>query len=726
MMPVMQVPKLAVDRRRKQPWAKLRQGGMVTLLVILLLIGTVVFVLTQTLDISSGNVADGQRSGESQAAFFLAESGLDKAQAGVTSGLLGSYSNTSCTGISSTYALGRGNVELSTVSTPAACVNGSTTPCSGCAATSTGMVGSSKRVLQQDIAVTVRNGTTCNASTNNCTNTPLSWLLNLRNTASVAGIGVFNLTYGGQGNNQATCATASNCRLQIDVDSPAAGNDSTAMMVNAVLIPSGGSYPIYQTTTQNRNAAEVGVFFLGTTAPTLTGPTANPGAASYWNTQNTGPARTVGSGSATTGGTNDGTFSSGGTCDAPSANVQSCTSWCYGGDTLVFSYAGAVTALTDELSSVTFSTNLGTGQNIAMTRVTKYPNNLVAGAPTDVDAEIWYARNPNFVPSTTPLALNASSYKGVGNSAFGASWLGSATDTSKVSGAGGAGSGNTLTVGSTFTTYPAQMITPGPIGTGDVLSSSGGSAAANVNCTPTCPTVLAQVTSAEPGGALGGRGTYTISGSPQAVSSANNRVWTVSSNVLNVSSCTTCYFQSSDALSGLLSGRTITAQATPLGTVATRGRVEATGGVGRYTTSGVTPVQLAGNIRAGTPGTTIYLPPASSQPVTAIPPMRIAVKSGTGAFAPGTTVTAINAPPNAVTNAFTVSTAPATPLENASICGGTCAFFNPGAAAETTFTIGSPAIRWAAGFMCLKGVDIVPQIVTSSSTALGRWTEVIN
>src|SRR6185369_6901586 len=98
---------------------------------------------------------------------------------------------------------------------------------------------------------------------------------------------------------------------------------------------------------------------------------------------------TVGTNSGvTTGGTNDGTATSGGTCDAPSAEFQSCTSWCHGGDTLVFSFAGSVTNLSDELSSVTFGTNAGTGQNATMIRVAKYPTTLVSAAPTTTDAEI--------------------------------------------------------------------------------------------------------------------------------------------------------------------------------------------------------------------------------------------------------------------------------------------------------------------------------------------------
>jgi hypothetical protein len=122
----------------------------------------------------------------------------------------------------------------------------------------------------------------------------------------------------------------------------------------------------------NRDSlAEVGAFFLGTAAPTLTGPTANPGAASYWDDNKTHAATTVGQGAAT-GGTNDGTFTSGGTCSAPSAHSQACTSWCYGGDTLVYSFAGSVTQLTDQLTSVSFG-----NPAVAMTRVAKFPSTLV-------------------------------------------------------------------------------------------------------------------------------------------------------------------------------------------------------------------------------------------------------------------------------------------------------------------------------------------------------------
>src|ERR1041385_1431232 len=84
-----------------------RQRGMVVVVVMLFLIATVVFVLLQMLNVSSGNVIDGQRQGDSTAAFFLAESGVDKAQAIVDAALAaGSFTKTTCTGMAGTYNLG--------------------------------------------------------------------------------------------------------------------------------------------------------------------------------------------------------------------------------------------------------------------------------------------------------------------------------------------------------------------------------------------------------------------------------------------------------------------------------------------------------------------------------------------------------------------------------------------------------------------------------------------
>jgi len=686
-----------------------RQHGMVTLVAMLFLIATVVFMLSQMLNVSSGNVIDGQRQGDSTAAFFLAESGLDKAQATVDAALAaGSFTNTTCTGLAGSYNLGRGSVALSGVSTPPAC---SGSACTVCTVTSVGRVGFSQRTVTQDQVLTPVNGIFCNAALGSCRNTPtLTWELKLKNTAAVAGIGVFNLTYEKQGNNIATCDAGSNCRLQQDLTSPSAGTNSTGLMGNAVLIPANTTYPIFQTMSKGTDSlAEVGAFFLGTTAPVLTGPTTSPGAAAYWDdNKNNTTSRTVGASGMNTGGTNDGTATSTGTCSAPSAHSQSCTSWCYGGDTLAFSFAGNVTLLTDQLTSVTFGTNAGTGQNIVMTNIAKYPSPVVTGAPRQVDAEIWYARNPNF-SGASPLAVNASSYKGRGTGAIGTRWTSNGSDTTAIT-------GTTLTVGNSFTGYPSQIIS-----VGDAISNSGGSG--SPTCTASCGTITAQLTPLLAGEQLGGKGRYTVSTS-QTVNAVNNRQWTISSTVLHVTACTICNFANGDALSGLISSRTISNNQAPLDNGYSL--TEAAGGIGRYPISGAATYVASGtNLYAGTPGATLYLPSTSSQPAVTTPAMLVTVKSGTGAMAPGTTVTGVSSP-NAATTAFTVSTTPSTALDGASVCGGTCAMFVPGT--NTTFALGgitSNFNEWAAGFMCIKGVDLPPAAVTSSAAISRRWTEVV-
>lgn len=684
------------------------QRGLVTAVVMLFLISTVVFSLGLMLLNSGSNVADGQRQADSTAAFFLAESGLDTAQAGISNGLIGSYTNLTCTGLTGTLNLGRGSVVTSAVSEPASCDNGGATPCTKCTVTATGSVGAAVRTVTQEMALTVRNGTFCNGANNDCSNNPtVTWKLNLKNLSGTTGVGVFNLTYIGQGANTPTCALGSNCRLEQNLSSPSNGQNSTGLMGNAVLIPGGSTYPIYQTMTKGgNNVVEVGAFFLGSTAPSLTGPDALTGSAAFWDDNKNSSTNTVGASGATTGATNDGSFSPTASCSRPSAHSQSCNSWCYGGDTLVYSFAGNVTALTDALTGVTFGSG---AQSMALSRVAKYPTNLITGSPpVNLDAEIWYARNANFV-GATPYTTNASSYKGRGSGVIGATWTSNNTDGTKIA-------GTTLTVGASFGTAGSQIIS-----VGDAVSNSGGGGSAP-SCATNCGTVVAQLTSTETGGTLGGKGTYQLSVS-NTVNSANNRVWTIKSNVLHVTDCTICDFENGDALSGLVSGRTINGAQAALNN--NYGITEASGGFGRYPISGL-PVQVAlgANLYAGTPGNTLYLASSANQPPAAtLLPMMIKLTAGTGALAAGTKVTATSSP-NAVTKAMTLSATPTTALDGATLCGGICALFVTNG--TTPFSLSGITVNfneWASGFMCLKGVDITPVPVTSSTSAAGRWTE---
>lgn len=682
------------------------QRGAVSVAIVMLLLFILAAAVTGVLKMSGSSVIDAAKNEEQISALFLAESGTERAQS-----LINAASNpaaaSACTGITGSFPLGRGTFSLSSTSTPTGC----TTACTGCIITSTGTVGSASRTLARTIAITPGSsgGVSCNSATTNCTNlganppsVPPTWSLTVTNTTGQPALALLHLAATRQGNpSSANCTAQSNCQLKWVINSQN-GDDSVVSMGNLYSLAIGASTPtVFQTITSNRpeDVAFSAVLFPGTTNPTAIG--------AYWDDTQNGSGGTHGKEHDSDGTTNDGTATSSGNCTtnpapAPST-TQSCTNWCYGGDRLIFGFAGGAEHVwTDKLDSVTFNTNGAPSQNIVLSKISHFPTLSTLGASGKVYSELWSAYNPNLSP--TPTAVNVSSYKGNGTGAIGATWTGSNNTVTS--------SGTVLNVG-TFSGYPNQIISPG-----DRVSSNGtGNDVSSV-------TISSQLTSTEAGGALGGRGTYALSGNSTDVSDSSGRNWTATSTVLNVSACTSCFFANGDSLSGLISGRTINAAQLALQTG------EAAGGIGRYPISGTaTTVASAATLKAGTAGTTLYLPSTSSMPTVSTPPTRIAMVSGTGALAANTTVTAIAAP-NAATNSFTVSVAPNQALNNATICGGTCAFFDH-TSATTDFSIlraaGSETEHWASGFICLSGADIAPVIGSTGSAppVATSWHEVV-
>jgi hypothetical protein len=672
------------------------QAGFATVVVMLFLIGTVVFMLAQMLNVSSGNVIDSQRTGDSTAAFFLAESGIEKAQAGIVTALGGNFTNASCTGISTSYSLGAGSVAVAASSPQASCTIGTVNPCLACNITATGRVGTASRTLVRNIELVTRNGVYC-VSGNNCSNmgpNSPTWQLKLSNPSPTLGaIGIFALGNPQQGNVNPVCDVNSHCQLAYMTTFGNNGANSVSVMANAVSIPAGPPYTIFQMLQKNNGSgteadvAEVGALIQGTSTPLFAGPSPPaPGTASYSTTGTT-------TGSGTTGTTTDGTATS--------------TSWCYGGDAMVFSYAAKVAGPTAQIANngLVFNTAGATPQNVGFTLIAKYPTTQVQGVPANfgVAAEIWAATNPNLVPSSAPEATGASSFKARGTGSIGAAWTsGSGANATKIV-------GTTLTVGS-FANYPAQIIS-----VGDTVQNAGGTVAANTKIVSMAP------------GTTGGAGTYTVSVS-QNITGSNGQAWTASSNVLNLSACSGvgCNFAANDVLStgtgaGIGAGRTITAQ-----------NGGTAGGVGQYQINGAS--LQAGpslNVFVGTVGTTLYLPAAGSQPLSNAS-SRIAVKSGAGLLPANTTVTAdlgTTGPSNNIRR-YTMSAAPASAanaLDNATICAGTCAFFNHSTTSTYTLTFtGAATSGWSSGFTCLKGVDVPLQAVTSTTASPSRWTEVVN
>lgn len=132
--------------------ARWRQRGMVALMAVVLLVTAVVFALTQTLAVSGAAGSDNLQQLQSAAAFFLAESAIENAQAVLRSAALsGTNTNMTCTALTALPAqsLGIGKLQgvyryTAAVSSPALC-GGANPACTSCALTALGQVGASSR-----------------------------------------------------------------------------------------------------------------------------------------------------------------------------------------------------------------------------------------------------------------------------------------------------------------------------------------------------------------------------------------------------------------------------------------------------------------------------------------------------------------------------------------------------------------------------------------------------
>jgi len=708
----------------RQPLPRLQRGvaSVVIAMLIIFILGAAVLGV---MNMSGSSVVDAAKNEEQVSSLFIAESGLERAR-GILSTNPASQCNT--TAFPGTpFNVGRGTFTYAAPTyTMAACPGTASTSC--CSVEVTGNIGSSSRTLRLDVALGIGNGSLAGSGganpTNACTTSPIATSLTNPINAPAVLLSFFGYRQHVPGGAPLSSWNCTPPAQTVTLNSQNFESNSNALVGvrgNSYDVAALGTIPkLLQGLDLASNYSLVSVVFPGVSglAPVKKN--------TYWNDLKNRPNNTgteqVGS---ITGSTNSGVANNTDVCQTPVSlgidgtftpsyhgNNQSCHSWCYGGDTLVFGLAHGGASATSAVNSITFNMAAGAtpAQSIPMVRQVHQavPNvslTSTCGAyPCYLYSDIWYAYNPNLSPNlTTP---NASSYKGNGTGAIGATFTGNRSAT-------------TLTVtGFSGAAYPAQIIS-----IGDTLGGAG----------VTAGTITAQLTSNEPSGAfnptgpLGGRGTYSTSSS-QTLSS---QTVTAASTVLNVSACTICFFENGDPVSGLIAGRTINAVQLALRTG------EAAGGIGRYPVSGAATTIASAAVKAGTPGTTIYLPssPAPSMPTVATPPTRITVYSGAGVLAANTTVNSSSlSDANAVTKQFTVATAPTTPLDIATLCGGTCAFFDgPSLTTSTTsFTVdtGNPTenanTHWAGGFTCLSGVDSANIITPIGGVpAAANWHEVV-
>jgi hypothetical protein len=678
---------------------------MAAVMAVLFLITAVIFALSQALGVSGSDSIDNQRQRDSVAALFLAESGMERGQ-----GILYSspaLTSSTCTGIAGgPYSPGSGNgtFTLTATSYPDPCDNTTATLCTSCLLQATGTMGSASRTIKRSMGLTTVNGVACNAATAvpDCTNQTASdtppivlptWSLNLKNTYANTAIALFNLATTRQGNPNNQICTATGCSLVWNVNA-SNGINSVGDMGNAVTILAGESHLIYQKLTATGfNIAEVGALFPGNAV----GGPQQVGA--FWGDTNpNNDPRTVPKpptasiGTVTNGTQTDSSVVCTTTVTEPS--YQLCTNWCYGADTLVFGGGAHTTdALNDQFGTVTFNTasTATVPQNVRLTRLAKFPSPLVSGAPTDVFSEVWYVHNPDYL--------------------YGAQTTGSIA-------ANVAGATFTASTSSGSATLTVTAIAMGSLSVGDTIIGTGIPAGTKLN---------AQVT-----GTPGSTGTYTLSANASATGAGVSM--TATRTVLTVTAINSGTLGVGQTLYSASSGTNVT----PGTTIVARGT--GAGGTGTYYLS-TSQTVAARTITSGatSSGTTVSTPGGSAAPASGT---IVAVRSGNGLFNCQAVVQ-----PGATSTSFTVAMAPTAPaacqaqytvshpnaiitnLSGAQVCGGTCALFDQ--VPQTNFTefdVGRSAntVAWAGGFVCLKGADITPIPVQSSTVTGGFWTEVVN
>jgi hypothetical protein len=715
------------ERKNPTRSSRSRQRGIATVLVALLLVGGVLFILTQTMRSVNTAAIDTTRQMNSTGALMLAESGIQRMQSILgKAAATNSLQESTCTGLSGTgpFSLGGGTFNYSAATAlPSGC-NASTNPCTKCTATVTGTVGDSTRSLEATLNFTSANGTTGKGQT---------ITMVLRNDYDRPALALFNLAWrrqegGGGGNSTATyCANgASDCGNMYHVVAQAGNKDVGALGVSVGIAASTVSKVVEQYLSAVRAYAEVGALFPAqdgaTTWPTVKG--------SYWDDVTTSPGNsTVGTNNVSTGRVNSGVANTTANCIASpntygSGSKQTCNSWCNDSDTLVFGIsgrAGQSGSVTEQINSVIFNTTGSPSQNVALTRTVHYPdtNGSVVNA-TDVYAEVWKYHNPQYAPPATTYGATTYPTQLRGT-------VGSQFATSNIAAGAAQFSVNT---GGFQSLYASSRIC-----LGDKLSwvstGSGNDAFQNsvvITGIPENPS-NSPAPAQQCSNTTGVSNLYTFSpatktsgcgGAPTNCNMGSPILQVMSTKFLHV-----------DTMIGALS-----ASSALLGAGA---NISVSGSTGIndpnvYNISGASAACGTGCARTtqaytqGTPSTTIVNMPAGwTAPAlaTAGGPI-IAVASGTGLFAAGTKVESVSG------STFTVpsSTPIVTPLRDAKLCGGICALFNDPSSTSsfTDFTVNKSAgtTYWSGGFMCLSGVKdslIIP--VTSSTTTTYQWKESI-
>jgi hypothetical protein len=691
-----------------------RQSGIASLVAAMLLVSGVLVVLLLTTDVIRTRAVDTARSSDSNAAFLIAESGLERAQLVISNAVTGAVtSDSTCSGFltDGPFSIGRGTLSYTQAdSQPPNC--GTTTVCSSCKLTAKGVVGSTERDLSLDVEYGTQDGVTGRGTTVK---------MALKNTFSTDAIALFNLAWrrqGQGGNASSTLTTCATCTLMWNLNS-SSGQKSAGGMGTAVPI-SANTYSqiVTQTLDYSRDFTEVGGLFPGvSSAPTRL--------FAYWSDGTEGAGATyqtfANNATTVTGKVLAGVASSStSSCVTPTGangmnppgnngdyQSQSCTSWCYGGDTLIMGLSAGSTTVANNTTAVQFDT---AGSNNDMSFLVHYPNTdgTTANASGAEYAEIWYLYNPPYNSSSDPAN---SSFSGAGATSYTAAVIGAAGAT--LSFPNSSKIGNNQQTG-TFTSATGYQACVGDTIVDSNLPSGTTITSLKLHTTGTPQTCVSAGTGLN----------IDITVSQKATGNVTSP--NVRSTSLHVSATTADLAAGSATV--LASGSTITIASGPVSgvyTLSTAATVASGYIVQGDGLSKTIKVASASDLPSTTGITWLDAQPTPQTHNTVYRVYSIA-SGGTGVLAANTNVSAVDT----TNKSFTISAAPSTPLVGATLCAGTCAYFNtPNSASTVTafkITPTSGITQWSIGFMCLKNVDPQKiQKVTSTAITSRNWSEAV-
>ena len=253
------------------------QHGAVSIAIAMLITLILAAAVTGAVKISGSSVMNAAINEEQVSALFLAESGMERAQATLrTAALANTYTDTSCTGLKNQSAtLGRGYFTYAdAVSTPTTCSGGA---CTQCLITVKGTINpTSSRTIQQNMISSQQNGATgqtnTGCSTANCT-TNIAMSMTVPQANSFAFVHILynaNTNWGGADVTPSCQNTSSgsltNCTLAWNISGNYYNNPGSIGVYSA--IASAGSYSLTEqilsalpTTDSRNNYAAVGAIF---------------------------------------------------------------------------------------------------------------------------------------------------------------------------------------------------------------------------------------------------------------------------------------------------------------------------------------------------------------------------------------------------------------------------------------------------------------------------------